>query len=132
MVSVRWWVPLFEMPALAAVVGLVFLLSAHAMAASVEIVTCGRFHSLALVNGTVVGWGRAAEGQIAVPSGVTAIKQMSAAETHSLLQTEDGWVFALGSNANGAADVPTLGRNVSIVSTSASHSLARFENELVS
>ena len=94
-------------------------------------IAAGGFHSLAVVDGGVRGWGYNAKGQlgdnsftsrttpVAVLSTgdtlpITGISAVAAGSTYSLALTSDGRVYAWGNNANGQlATDPTLPSNSS-------------------
>ena len=83
----------------------------------------GTYHTVGVMNGTPVGWGRSNWGQlcsemthIGEPSALTALRNVVSAAAggrHSLLLLDDGSVFACGDNraASLASSSPSWGRN---------------------
>lgn len=67
----------------------------------------GNIYTLALrSNGAVVGWGHAADPQIAIPAGLDDVVAISAGSYHALALKADGTVVGWGQNSHGEATPP--------------------------
>ena len=78
----------------------------------------------AQTGGTVVGWGRNAEGQTTPPSGLSGVVDVAAGYYHSLALRSDGTVVAWGHNNRGQAALPSGLSDVVDVAAGSRHSLA--------
>ncbi len=88
-------------------------------------ISAGLDHNLALTaDGTVVGWGKADEGQIDVPENLTDVIAIAAGHNHSLAVKSDGTVVGWGNNEFGQTQPPDGLSNVIAVSAGSTHSLA--------
>ena len=88
-------------------------------------VSAGLDHNLALTaDGTVVGWGKADEGQIDVPENLTEVIAIAAGHNHSLAVKSDGTVVGWGNNKFGQTQLPDGLSDVSAVSAGSTHSIA--------
>jgi alpha-tubulin suppressor-like RCC1 family protein len=93
----------------------------------IQSANAGGFYSLALLkDGRITGWGRNANGEIAIPLGIgTGALAISAGYEHSLAVLKDGRVTGWGYNADGQVNVPTgIGTGAAQVSAGLYHSLA--------
>jgi len=69
-------------------------------------IAAGGYHSLALnSDGSIIGWGDDASGQINVPDGNNFIA-IAAGGYHSLAMKSDGTIIGWGDNLNGECNVP--------------------------
>jgi hypothetical protein len=83
-------------------------------------IATGYRHSLALKNnGSVVGWGEYAQGQITIPAGLSGVIAIAACNTGSLALKSNGTVVAWGS-----ATVPVGLSGVTAISEGWNHCLA--------
>ena len=88
-------------------------------------ISAGLDHNLALTaDGTVVGWGKADEGQIDVPQDLTDVIAIAAGHNHSLAVKSDGNVVGWGNNEFGQTQPPDGLSGVTAVSAGSTHSLA--------
>ena len=88
-------------------------------------IAAGTEFSLALKNnGTVVAWGRNAEGQTNVPSGLTGVTAITAGADHSLALKNDGTVVAWGYNGSGETTIPAGLTGVTAIAAGAGYSIA--------
>ncbi|RYG34915.1 hypothetical protein EON81_14230 [bacterium] len=87
--------------------------------------------ALGAAQSSVTGWGRNANGETSVPSGLTDVVQIAAGEHHVLALKSDGTVVAWGLNAAGQATVPAGLTGVVKVAASGNHSLALKSNGTV-
>jgi alpha-tubulin suppressor-like RCC1 family protein len=93
----------------------------------VQSVNAGGFYSLALLkNGRITGWGRNAEGEIAIPLSIgTGALAISAGYEHSLALLKDGRVTGWGNNLYGQTVIPiSIGTGALAISAGGAHSLA--------
>ena len=89
-------------------------------------IAAGIGHSLALkTDGTVVGWGDNAYGQIAIPSGLTNLLEIAAGGYHNLALKADGTVAGWGRNDSGQTAIPASATNVVAIAAGEYHSVAR-------
>ena len=92
-------------------------------------ITCGKLHSLALLdNGTVIGWDD--KEQITIPDfeGRKA-KQIACGDTHSLALMDDGTIIGWGDNNNDKIKIPNFGgREPIYISCGYSYSLALLDD----
>ena len=97
---------------------------ASAQAAPLAI-AAGGAHSLALkADGTVVGWGFSANGEINIPADATNIVAIAAGEGHSVALRADGSVIAWGGGSFDRTNVPPEATNVVAIAAGEMHSLA--------
>jgi hypothetical protein len=92
---------------------------------TVVAVEAGAFHCLALnADHSVFAWGKNADGQTNVPTGLTNVAAISAGSDHSLALVADGSVVAWGRDHHGQTQVPASATNVVGIAAGWAHSLA--------
>jgi alpha-tubulin suppressor-like RCC1 family protein len=87
-------------------------------------IAAGGAHSLALkADGTVVGWGFSANGEINIPPSATNVIAIAAGEGHSVALRADGSVIAWGGSSSGRTNVPDSATNVVAITAGEFYSL---------
>lgn len=80
--------------------------------------------SLTISVQTLVAWGSNSSGETSVPTGLSNVAAISAAQYDSLVMKSNGTVVAWGNNDFGQANVPSGLNNVVAVASGSTHSLA--------
>ncbi|MBI3414848.1 MAG: immunoglobulin domain-containing protein [Verrucomicrobia bacterium] len=78
----------------------------------------------AAFGGTVVAWGRKAEGGTAVPVGLSGVTAIAAGNGHTVALKSDGTVVAWGNNTYGQTNVPAGLSGVTAIAAGGLHTVA--------
>ncbi|MEY5145151.1 MAG: hypothetical protein RL745_520, partial [Actinomycetota bacterium] len=90
------------------------LARAPAIADAVDVAAGDNFAVALLANGSLTAWGDAADGQTAIPLGLTQVKQIAAGRCHTVAMKDDGTLVSWGCAQAGQTSVSGLKGAVAI------------------